>query len=373
MPGAERATAVLVIGAGQAGLACGHHLQRAGIDFLIVDRLPRVGDSWRRRYTALRLFTPRAFSALPGLNLGGAPDGYPTRLEFADYLEGYAAAHALPVLTGTGVARLRREGAAFEALLDGGRQVRSRHVIIATGGFQVPVRPSLGRGFDPGVVQLDPESYRNADSTPPGPVLVVGDGASGRDIAAELAPLRETALALGKPRRLLPERVLGRSVWWWLRRSGLLRLGPNNPFGGLMRRTDPFPDRGLGNTALQDAGVRLLPRLTGAAGHRALFADGQAFAVTAVVWAVGYRDDFSWLDMPEAKDGRGSVRQRQGVSPVAGLYVVGRPWQRNRASALVMGAGEDARVVVDHITTRERAAQDAGPPRATATSAATRS
>lgn len=191
---------------------------------------------------------------------------------------------------------------------------------------------------------------RSPASLPSGPVLIVGDGASGRDIAIELASTRETWLAIGKPRRLFPERILGRSIWQWLSTLGLLRVGPDSWLGKRMRKVDPFPDRGRSLKALKRAGVRVVPRLTAARGARATFADGQTAEVGSVVWCVGYRDDFGWIDVAGAKDRTGAILQTEGVSPVSGLYFVGRPWQRNRASALVMGAGEDARRIVEHVT-----------------------
>lgn len=341
---------VLVVGAGQAGLAAGYRLKQAGLTFLVLEAAPRVGDSWRRRYESLTLFTPRAFSQLPGLKLSSDPEGYPARDEFAGYLEAYAAAFALPVRTGARVSRLAWDGNGFRAELADGTDVSARAVIVATGGFQVPAKPSIASGFAGSVVQLDPETYRGPQSIPAdGRVLVIGDGASGRDIAVELAVTRETLLAAGKPRKLFPERILGKSVWWWLRNLGLMRVGAQSFLGRLMRRADPFPDRGRSLAAIAGAGVDMKPRLVTAEGRTATFTDGSSSEVEAVVWAVGYRDHYEWLETAGAKDSAGKVLHDEGVSPIPGLFFVGRPWQRNRASALVMGAGEDAGEIVRRI------------------------
>lgn len=345
----------LVIGAGQAGLAMGYHLRRHGLEFHIVEQSLRIGDVWRNRYDSLTLFTPRALSALPGLPLAGDQEGYPSREEFAAYLEDYAARWQLPVVTGTRVVELTRDGADFLAGLSDGSMARSRSVVIATGGFQKPTRPAIAAGFDASVVQLDPETYKNPAGVPPGRILVVGDGASGRDIALELAATHETFLAVGKPRRLFPERILGRSVWWWLKTLGLMRAGPGSLLGRMMRRADPFPDRGRSLSALRTAGIRVMPRLVAAEGRTASFADGARLEVDAVMWAIGYGDDFDWLRTTGAKDAGGAIVQTQGVSPVPGLFYVGRPWQRNRASALVMGAGDDAEAIVQRIVSNRPA------------------
>ncbi|MER8476712.1 hypothetical protein [Mesorhizobium sp. M1163] len=155
---------------------------------------------------------------------------------------------------------------------------------------------------------------------------------------------------MGKPRRPFPERILGRSVWWWLKKLGLMRARSGSLPGRSMRRADPFPDRGRSLPALRAAGVRIVPRLVAAEGRTAALADGTRIGVDAVVWAIGYRDDFGWLRVPEAKDADNKILHVDGVSPAPGLFFVGRPWQRNRASALVMGAGDDAAAIVQRIS-----------------------
>ena len=345
---------VLVIGGGQAGLATGYHLKREGLNFYIIEQSRRVGDIWRKRYESLTLFTPRALSALPDAPLAGDPNGYPSCAEFADYLEGYAARWWLPVATGVRVIELVSDGADFLLKLCDGSMVRSRSVVVATGSFQMSARPAIAAGFEQSVGQFDTETYRNPKSVPPGVILVVGDGASGRDIAVELAATRETLLAVGQPRWLLPERMLGQSIWWWLKRLGLMQVQPDSLLDRLMCGIDPLPDRGRNLPALRAAGVRIVPRLLAAEGRTASFADGTRIEVDAVVWAVGYCDEVGWLRIPEAKDADGKILHAEGVSPVPGLFFVGRPWQRNRASAFVMGVGDDAAAIVQLVASAKR-------------------
>src|SRR5688500_154694 len=145
---------VLVIGAGQAGLALGQRLTQTGQRFLLVDRHDRVGESWRRRFVSLTLFTPRAYSALPGLPVPGDPEGYPTKDEIADYLQAYARHFALPVSLDTEIARLERRDGVFRATTATGAELTARAVVLATGAFQQPVIPSLGRQFAAEVAQL---------------------------------------------------------------------------------------------------------------------------------------------------------------------------------------------------------------------------
>ena len=248
---------------------------------------------------------------------------------------------------------------------DGGT-LAATHVIVATGGFQAPVVPAIARGFGAQIPQLTPESFGAGESLPDGPVLVVGDGASGRDLAVQASASHPVMLATGKPRKLVPERVLGQSIWWWLRSLGLMRASSASFIGKALRRRDPFPDRDRGLASLARRGVELRPRLTAAEGDTAVFADGERRKVAAVVWAVGYRDRTDWIEIPGALGDDGRLLHDAGVSPVPGIAYVGRPWQRNRASALVMGAGEDARRIVESIRREDapRRIAAAVPPRA---------
>lgn len=341
-------TDVLVIGAGQAGLAAGYHLARNGGRFVIAEREGRAGASWLRRYESLTLFTPRRLDELPGLLLKGDANGYPTRDEFAAYLDAYAKAFHLPIRYGFPITRLERfDGGRFLATGPGPELISARAVVVATGGFQVPVVPALSSGLEGSVVQLTPETYRNPGSIAQGPVLVVGDGASGRDIAAELSVLHTVLLSGGRRRRLLPERIFGVSIWTWLAATWLLRTPAESLLGRKMREADPFPNRGRSDRHLRDMGVVRRARLIGVHGNRALFMDGSSADVGTVIWCTGYRDEFGWLAIEEAKDTSGNVKHDKGHSPVAGLFYVGRPWQRNRASGLVLGVGEDARLTVE--------------------------
>ncbi|SMQ68566.1 putative flavoprotein involved in K+ transport [Devosia lucknowensis] len=324
---------VLVVGGGQAGLAASYRLSRAGASHIVVDASARIGDSWRRRYDSLTLFTPRTLSALPGLSLLGEPEGYAGRDEFADYLENYAETFSLPVLTGTRVERLfRRSDGAVEAGLAGGGVIVCRSVVDCTGAFQRPWVPRMADQFGDDVLQLTSGTYSNPADVPPGTVLVVGDGASGRDIAVDLAATHRVLLATGKPRRLFPERFLGQSTWTWMDRLGLLSATSNSAIGRIMKAADPFPDRGRSLKALRAMGIDVWPRLEHAGGRRVQFANRTTKDVDAVIWAVGYRDDDGWL----GADG-------------SGVHRLGRPWLRNRASGLVLGAARDSETVIDRV------------------------
>jgi putative flavoprotein involved in K+ transport len=339
----------LIIGGGQAGLALGHQLQQAGKQFLIVERNARIGDSWRKRFDSLTLFTPRSYSALPGLAVPGDPEGYPTKDEIADYLETYASEFTLPITLDTAIARLETDGALFRATTTAGDVIAARTVVLATGAFQQPAIPTIASQFASAVMQLTPESYRNPAQTPAGTVLVVGDGATGRQIARELSGTHTVLLAAGRPRKVSPHRILGKSVFWWLDKLGILAKSADSRIGRKLKAKDPFPGKDLALDKLRASNVTVTGRLESVTGKKVAFADGQSAEVDVVIWATGYRDETDWVAIPGAVDDRGAFVQEQGISPVPGLYFIGRSWQRNRGSALLTGVGADAAFIVEQI------------------------
>jgi putative flavoprotein involved in K+ transport len=342
---------VLVIGAGQAGLAMGHELKQRDRDFLIIDQHERIGESWRRRFDSLTLFTPRSYSALPGLPVPGDPAGYPTKDEIADYLASYAAHFALPVRTGAAIDKLERVDSVFQATTTDGDLIAARTVVVATGAFQMPVIPPMARRLAAGLPQLTTETYRNPEQLPAGTILVAGDGATGRQIARELNGRHTVILATGRSRRVSPHRLLGKSIFWWMDKLGILRLAPDSAIGGFLQRTDPFPGKDLALKRLRKQGITIAGRLAGANGRRVAFADGQTAEIDAVLWATGYRDETAWVAIPEAADERGAFTEQRGVSPVPGLFFIGRSWQTARGSALITGVGHDAVEIAGQVLT----------------------
>jgi putative flavoprotein involved in K+ transport len=343
---------VLIIGAGQAGLALGFHLRKTPLRFELVERHARVGDSWRNRYASLVLFTPRAYSALPGLAVPGAPDGYPTKDEMADYLKTYANHFDLPVVQGKVIRRLERADGGFRATTEAGEPVDCRAVVLATGAFQRPAIPAISKQLSAEVTQLAPEDYETPKQLSPGTVLVVGDGATGRQIALELTANHEVLLAAGRPRRVSPDRILGRSVFWWMDKLGVLRASRESPIGRYLMKADPFPGKRLELDELRRRGVNVVGRMVQAEGKRVTFADGKSAEVDAVVWATGYRDDTDWVAIPEVKDAQGNFLHYRGVSPLPNLCFIGRSWQWSRGSALFAGVGEDAAYLTEHLVKR---------------------
>ncbi|MGH3367971.1 MAG: flavin-containing monooxygenase [Nocardioidaceae bacterium] len=335
---------VLVIG---AGLALAWHLARTDLRFLVFDAAPEIGHAWRNRWDSLRLFTPSQHDGLPGMAFPASPDIYPGKDQVADYLADYAHTFNLPVLLNTPVTRLAADDDGFTAHTQQGL-LRSRQVVVATGAFQTPVVPDTAGRFDPSLPQVHSAQYRNPSHLPAGTVLVVGAANSGLQIAEELATTHQVVVAAGTTPPYLPQRLLGRDVFWWLTRLGLMNKTAHSP---LSRRVRSRGDVVIGSSRrrLRRAGVRFHPRLVSATGPTAQFDDGSSIHVDAVVWATGFRSDYSWIDIAGARCD-GTVAHTRGVSPVAGLYFLGLPWQHTRGSSLLGFVQHDAAWLTDHIT-----------------------
>jgi putative flavoprotein involved in K+ transport len=364
-PPAVPALDVLVIGGGQAGLAMGYLLAQRGLRFEIVDAAAEVGAVWRSRWDSLRAFTPAQYDNLPGLAFPAAPDTYPGKDDVADYLQAYAAHFDLPVRAGTRVTSLTQSNGVYCARA-GAEAWEARQVVVATGPFQVPFIPPIAKELDPGVRQLHSAGYRNPATMPPGRVLVVGAANSGCQIAEELAATHTVELAAGQRMPAVPQRPLGRDVWWWASLLGLDRVTVGSRLGRRLAARDQVIGGGPRQLARRH-GVRIRPRATGAAGRTVRFADGAAAEFDAVVWATGFTTDHSWIDVPGVRDERGRIRHQRGVTPAPGLYVLGLTWQHTRTSALLGWVRNDAAFLAGQITSRADGRADPGPAARTST------
>lgn len=351
MDDATTRTDVLIVGGGQAGLAMGFHLQKSGLSFRILDGHSAVGASWRERWGSLRLFTPARYSALPGLAFPAAPEHAPSRDEVAEYLAQYARHVSLPVIGGDAVASLVREDDAFRATTRAGRTYEAAQVVVATGPFQTPWIPPLAAGLSGDVRQLHSAHYRNPSQVPEGEVLVVGGGNSGVQIAEELSRSRPVTLAVGARMPRLPERALGRSIFWWLERAGLLDVTVDSRLGQRMSRVDTLI--GASPRMLARGGIRIAGRVASAAGDTVRTVDGKAIRPAGVVWATGYRPDHGWID-PALLEPGGRVAQRRGITRIPGLYFLGLPWMHTRGSALIGWVGRDAQHLMQAVSARAR-------------------
>ena len=404
---AERVTTV-VIGAGHTGLAVSSCLNERSIDHVVLER-GEVANSWRReRWDSLRLLTPNWQTRLPGHRYEGAdPDGFMTMTEVVDFISRFAVVCAAPLRTQTAVTSVTQIDDGYHIATNNG-DLRCRTLVLATGACNLPNVPSLRAAVPTAVECLTPFQYRNPSQLPDGGVLVVGASATGVQLADEIHRSgRPVTLSVGEHVRL-PRTYRGRDVLWWMDASGVwnqrydeiddltrARKLPSPQLVGTAERTT------LDLNALTAAGVVLVGRLSAIRNGRALFSGGlrNLFAladlkmerlldtfdewartsrhdgevgpperfeptrvpasspldldlnsgeIRSIVWATGFRPDYSWLDVPVV-DRKGHLRHEGGVVDAPGLYAIGLPVLRRRKSTFIHGAEDDARDVVEHL------------------------
>ena len=337
---------VVVVGGGQAGLAIGYFLARQGRRFVILEAADSIGAAWRTRWDSLLLFTPRRYSALAGSAFPGDPDGYPTRDEVIAYLEEYAASFDLPVELDSAVRSLAVADGGFVVGLDD-RRLEADQVVVATGPFQVPNVPALARELASDVFQTHSTGYMRPSDVPEGTVLVVGGGNTGYQIAKELSATRKVQLAVGTRQKPLPQRLLGRDLFWWLAKTGLIGKTVDSRIGRRLQQRDTL----IGSSPRElrrRYRIDMKPRVVAASGRTISFADGSELDVDAVIWATGYRSEHSWIE-PSVLGSDGRVQHRRGVTEVPGLYFLGLSWQHTRGSALIGWVKDDAEFIAAEI------------------------
>ena len=292
------------------------------------------------------MFTPRRYSSLPGLPFPGDPDGYPTRDEVVAYLEKYADRFGLPIEEHARVRRLTSDDGRFVLEVDGGT-VTAAQVVVATGPFQTPYVPEVVERLAPDVFRLHATDYRKPTDVPDGTVLVVGGGNTGFQIAKELSATHTVVLAVGSRQTPLPQRLFGRDLFWWLTKSRLFKTTIESRLGRRLSARETL----IGSSPRElrrRYGVELKPRAVDANGRAIRFADRSQLEVDAVLWATGYRPDYSWIDLP-VFDEAGRPRLRRGVSVVPGLSFLGLTWQHTRGSALIGWVEDDAEFIAEHL------------------------
>jgi putative flavoprotein involved in K+ transport len=346
--GAAERHDVVVVGGGQSGLAIGYFLKQQGRDFSILEAASEPAAAWRGRWDSLRLFTPVRRNSLPGRPFPGDADSYPTRDEVVAYLTDYAREFDLPVQLDSRVRAVRpSDERRYIVELEDGRRIDTEQVVIATGPFQLPVVPAVAERLDPSVVQFHSTGYRNPGQIPGGPVLVVGGGNTGFQIAEELAATHEVHLSIGARQTPLPQRLFARDLFDYLAALGVMRIAVTSRLGQRLSTRETL----IGSSpiaARRRHRIKLHPRTVDISGRDVRFADGTTLAPVAVIWATGYHLDHSFVQAP-VFDAEARLVHRRGVTPVPGLYFLGLPWQHTRGSALLGWVKDDASYIAERI------------------------
>jgi putative flavoprotein involved in K+ transport len=397
-----------VIGAGHGGLAISRCLSERAIDHVVLER-SEIANSWRtERWDSLRLLTPNWQCRLPDYNYAGDdPDGFMTMPDVVDFITGYAKYIAAPVQTGTTVTSVSRTDDGYRVTTDNG-EWQCETVVLASGAFNVPAVPAFAAALPASVASVTPKDYRNPDSLPDGGVLVVGASATGVQIAHELQCAgREVTLAVGEHVRG-PRVYRGRDIQWWMESAGVLGERYDEVDDIVRARGVPSmqlagsPERATFDlNALTAIGVTLVGRFAGIRDGRAQFSgslrnkceladlklgrllnlfdewatqaglddttppphrleptvvpqppklglDLTNGSITSILWATGFRPDYSWLDV-DVLDAKGFVRHDGGTVDSPGMYIIGMPFLRRRNSSFIDGAREDARDIVGEL------------------------
>jgi putative flavoprotein involved in K+ transport len=354
----------VIIGAGQTGLATAYYLGRAGVPCVVLDEHERVGDQWRQRYDSLLLNSPAQYDGLPGLPFPAPKGSYPSGADMGDHLERYVSEMDLVVRSGVSVSAVDRQPGGDYLLTTSAGELMAENVVVACGAEELPSVPAISVGLDPGIRQMHSSAYANPDQLLPGPVLVVGAGQCGADIALEISRAGHETWVSG---RAVPEMPVpfgsrrmraGLPVLWFLVNHVLTARTP------MGRRMQPKVRQGgaplvrVRRTDLAAAGVHLTEARTVAVDDegRPVLDDDTVLDVTNVVWCTGFRQDFG-LVRPDVTGEDGYPRGDGGiVDDFPGLYYVGLIFQTAFASMLIGGAGRDAQRIAAHIAARARQA-----------------
>lgn len=396
---------VVIIGAGHSGLAISYLLSAQGVPHVVLER-GEIANAWReRRWESLRLLTPNWQTRLPGYHYAGNdPDGYMSASELVRFIEDYADHAEAPVKTHTTVTSVQRHGNTYRVHTDRGIW-RSKAVVLATGAFNTPTRPAVAEHVPAHITQLTPHDYDSPEQLEAGGVLVVGASATGMQYADELLDAGfDVTVATGELVRL-PRRYRGRDIFEWMDRCGILHQrydeiddltrGRGLPSAQLVGSHDKpildlnsLTDRGatvtgrmmgISNGTAQFSGSlrnicaladlkmkRLLKAIDEFIGDDPNVAPAEPFddtrvadqplltlglengSIKTIIWATGFRPDYSWLDVP-VFDRKGNVRHDGGIADAPGLYMMGLPLMRRRKSTFIFGVEDDARDITDHL------------------------
>ncbi len=340
----------IVVGAAQAGLSMAYHLKKQNRKFLILDKEDEIGASWLNRWDSLKLFTPTEFNHLEGFEFPAPKGHYPTKYEVADYFKAYVNKFNLPVQLQTLVKKIEKAEGLF-CLKTSQGHLYTKNVIIGTGPFHIPYTPAFYNKINPGVTQMHSNYYKNPSQLDEGNTLVVGGGDSGYQILDEISSSTTNKVYFSGDTsvKTLPQEIFGKTLWWWFTKFGYLSFSKNSWIGKKI-------SQGKQPVIGTDVKEILSRKNVVPVGH-CLDAEKQTIYtekkeikdLTNIIWATGYRPNFSWIKGLELDKDHYPIHQ-QGISNMKGLFFIGLPWLHTRGSATLGGIKKDAAYLASYIS-----------------------
>lgn len=342
----------IIVGAAQAGLAMGYQLKKMGKDFLIVDKESEIGASWLNRWDSLTLFTPTEFNHLEGMDFPAPKGHYPNKYEVAQYFKNYVEKYQFELKLNTLIEHVKKEDGVFK-LIHAEGELSAKNVIIATGPFHLPYIPDCAKKVNPAVFQIHSNYYKNPAQLVSGDTLVVGAGDSGFQILDEVSDTNRKVYFSGETNVFtLPQKFLGKTLWWWFSKTGFLKFSKDSWIGKIIN-SERQPIIGTDvKKILNKKNVFPVGRTQDADASGILTENKNLTAIRNIVWATGYRPNFSWIVGLEL-DEHGYPQHHRGVSNLEGLYFMGLPWLHTRGSATLGGVKNDAAYLADKIMKKE--------------------
>ncbi|MGA9588691.1 MAG: NAD(P)/FAD-dependent oxidoreductase [Salegentibacter sp.] len=342
----------VIVGAAQAGLSMAWYLRKMKKDFLIVDKEEEIGASWLNRWDSLTLFTPSEFNNLPGMDFPAEKGHYPSKHEVASYFKAYAEKFDFPVKLNTFISKIDKKEDHYLLKSPQG-DLQAKNVVIATGPFHIPYTPPFAKKIAPEIFQIHSNYYKNKSQLQAGKAMVVGAGDSGFQILDEISEEgRPTYFSGSTDVRVLPQEILGKTLWWWFTKIGFLSFSRDTWLGKKLSRTkQPVIGTDV-KGILKRENVISVGKTKDAEKIRILTEKEELTDVKNIVWATGYRPNFEWIDgLQLTKDGY--PKHHRGVSSKKGLYFIGLPWLHTRGSATLGGIRKDAEYLAQYISEKE--------------------
>ncbi|MDA9340048.1 NAD(P)/FAD-dependent oxidoreductase [Polaribacter sp.] len=339
----------IIIGAGQSGLAIAYYLHKQNVNYLVVDANTEIGAPWLKRWDSLKLFTPSEFNSLPGLKFPHEKGHYADKYEVADYLKSYVAEFHIPVAFNHKITSLKKENGVFK-LKSNLKEFEAKNVLIATGPFHKPFTPSCHLKISEAILQVHSEHYKSTAQLQEGATLVVGAGDSGVQILSEISKTNTQVYFSGNTNiTSLPQEILGKTLWWWFHKVGFLTANKYSWIGKMLSKTaQPVIGTDV-KTLFKKENITCVGRTLDANEQTITFEKQEVTDIKNIVWATGFKPNFSWIDGIELDESNYPKNYRGVSKTIDGLYFLGLPWLYTRGSATLGGVQRDAKYLKKHL------------------------